>query len=256
MEKVTDWAALWRELAELRLEKEEPGAGPETDRWRAKARRMHASIKRRWVKPDSSRDFVVAQLDPDATVLDIGAGTGAWAALMARRARKVTAVEQSAAMIEVMQETLAAEAITNVEIVRGSWPDVQVAPHDFTLCSHAMYSSPDLPGFIRRMEAVTRRTCFLLMRATTPDGLMAEAATRVWGHPYDSTSYAIGYNVLLQMGIFANVLMEDTGLWDPWTSASPEEAVDDIKRRLGLDGPSEYDAFLADLVGRRLSYED
>ncbi len=32
--------------------------------------------------------------------------------------------------------------------------------------------------------------------------------------------------------------------------------MDDVKRRLGLDGPSEHDGFLADLVKRRLSYED
>jgi hypothetical protein len=42
-----------------------------------------------WARPDSSRDFVVAQLKahPGWTALDIGGGTGAWASLMAQHAR-------------------------------------------------------------------------------------------------------------------------------------------------------------------------
>jgi hypothetical protein len=176
--------------------------------------------------------------------------------LLARHARRITAVEPSSAMIEVMQENLAVQGIVNVSIVQGAWPDVSVEPHDFSLCSHAMYGYPDLPGFIRRMAASTKRMCFLVLRAPSIDCIMAEAARHIWGQPLDSPNFTIAYNVLLQMGIYPNVLMEDTGLWDARTSGSLEEAVSAVQRRLGLDGETEYDSFLADLLRRRLTYQD
>jgi precorrin-6B methylase 2 len=255
---MTDWAALWRELVEIkeRSNKREASATGEADVWKARARSFDEGVKRRWATPDSSRAFVMSQLDSNATLLDIGAGTGAWAALMARHARRITAVESSPAMIEVMQENLVVEGITNVAIAQGAWPDVAVESHDFSLCSHAMYGYPDLPAFIRRMAASTKRTCFLVLRAPSIDCIMAEAAQHVWGQPLDSPNFTIAYNVLLQMGIYPNVLMEDTGLWDARTSESLEEAVSVVKRRLGLNGDTEYDGFLADLLRRRLAYQD
>ena len=259
MEHETDWIRLWRELVEVRdrgWQKQMANIGP--DVWTTKARDFHAGTLRRWKTPDSSRDLLAATLDadPGCTALDIGAGPGAWAAFLAGHARSVTAVEPSGAMIEVMREHLAAEGIANVTIVQGAWPDVSVEPHDYTLCSHAMYACPDLPGFIRRMIQCTRRVCFLLMRAPTTDGIVAEAARRVWGHSHDSPNFQVAYNVLLQMGICPSVLMENTGLWEPWSSPSLEAALADLKRRFDLGAHSEHDAFLADLVRRHLTPED
>lgn len=262
MEKGTDWIRLWRELAETQSKSWKRDGNQDADRladtWRNKARGFHANTKRRWAQPDSSQTFIVnwLQAHPGASVLDIGAGTGAWSMLLAQYARLVTAVDPSPAMIEVLEENLAVEGIGNVQIVRGTWPDVAVEPHDMTLCSHAMYGSPDLPAFVRRMMEVTRRTCFLVLRAPTADGVMAEAAMQVRGQPHDSPNFQVAYNALLQMGILANVLMEDSGFWPPWISDSLEEARGDIKRRLGLDEGSEYDASLAGLLRRRLTYQD
>ncbi len=75
----------------------------------------------------------------------------------------------------------------------------------------------------------------------------------IWGHPHDSLNFQVAYNVLMQMGICANVLMENSGLWDPWTSATLEEALDEVKRRFGLGQVSEYDDFLTGLLRRRLT---
>jgi hypothetical protein len=49
--------------------------------------------------------------------------------------------------------------------------------------------------------------------------------------------------------------MENTGLWDPRISQSLEEALSDVKRRFGLDGMTEHDDFLVDLLRRRLIYQ-
>ena len=155
--------------------------------------------------------------------------------LPGRPRRRVTAVEPSGAMVEVMRGHLAAAGVTNVDVVQGAWPDVTVEPHDFTLCSHAMYGCPDLPGFVRASSRCTRpRLLPGDARARRRTGSWREAARRVWGHPHDSPNFQVAYNALLQMGIFPDVLMEDTGPWDPWTSASLEEALAEVRRRFGL----------------------
>jgi 2-polyprenyl-3-methyl-5-hydroxy-6-metoxy-1,4-benzoquinol methylase len=257
MEKITDWNALWRELVDIksRSRKNRHGRDEDVDVWCKKAAEFKEGVKRRWSRPDSSRDFILSQMNPEATVLDIGAGTGAWAALMAGRVKRVTAVEPSVAMIEVMRESLSSEGITNVDIVRGSWPDVSVAKHDFSLCSHAVYGYPDLPAFVRQMVASTRRICFLLLRAPTLDGVRSEAARRIWGQPLDSPNFTIAYNILLHMGIYANVLMENTGLWEPRTSPSLDDALRSMKHFLGLSSASEHDEYLMDLLRRRLNLQ-
>jgi precorrin-6B methylase 2 len=261
MEQSTDWIQLWRELVEAqeRIRAARNRAqGRSGDTWKTKARAVDENLRRRWAKPDSSRQTIIAALQaaPGATVLDIGAGTGAWACLLARHARLVTAVEPSPAMVEVMGENIAAEGIGNVEIVQGTWPDASVATHDLTLCSHAMYGQAHLPAFVQRLMAVTRRTCFLVLRAPRTDGVMAEAAMHVWGQPHDSPNFQVGFNAMLQMGLYPNVQMEDAGVWRPWTSPSLEEALAKVKRKFGLGSPSEHDPFLEELLRRRLTWLD
>jgi SAM-dependent methyltransferase len=259
MEKATDWIRLWRALVEIQEQRRAAGKGESgDDAWKSRARSFDAAVRERWARPDSSRRTVLAALQarPGSTLLDIGAGTGAWALLLARHARLVTAVEPSPAMVEVMTENLAAEGIDNVQIVQGSWPGVEVPAHDYALCSHAMYGYPDLPAFVGRMIEVTRHSCFLVMRAPLAGGIMAEAAARVWGQPYDSPNLQVGYNALLQMGLLPSILMEDTDPWSPWTHSSLAEALAEVKRRLALPEQSDHDEFLVDLLRRRLTWED
>ncbi len=258
MEKITDWNSLWRELVEIKAHsrKRKSGGNPPADMWADRAQEFKEGVKRKWARPDSSRKFILSQIDPEGTVLDIGAGTGAWSVLMSKRAKHVTAVEPSDSMIEVMRESLAAEKINNVTIVQGEWPDVSVEPHDFSLCSHAMYASPDLRTFVLKMTACTRRMCFLLLRAPSLDGVRAQAAAHIWGQPLDSPNFTIAYNVLLQAGIYANVLMEDTGLWKPRTSASLEQALGEMHRFLALDDSGVHDPYLMELLQRKLTWKN
>jgi len=249
---VINGCALWRELCEAQARAR--AADAPADRWSRRARAFAAGVERRWSEPDSSRGTVAAWLEahPGSSLLDVGAGTGAWAAFLAPRAARVTALEPSPGMVEVLRETLAAAGATNVTVVPRPWPDDAIAPHDVTLCAHAMYGEPDLAGFVRGLERVTRRRVFLLLRAPLPDGVMAEATRRVRGHPHDSPNFQVAYNALLELGIFPDVVMEDR-LWEPWCHPDRETALAEVKRRLGLLGNDEHDVFLADLLARRLT---
>ena len=259
MQTSVQWLEIWRELAELHEQSwHTENAGITGDHWSKRAEIFNADVKRRWAAPDSSRDFVAAQLKahPDWTVLDVGGGVGAWAVFMAQKTSRVTVIEPSSAMIQVMKRNLAEARIQNVDIVQEKWPEARVAHHDLTFCAHAMYGFADFSGFIRSLEGMTRHLCVLIMRAPTPKDLLSVAAMHIRGQPYDSPNFQIAYNALLQMGIFPNVIIENTGLWDPWTSASLDEALATAKSRLGLPRHSEHDRYLGDLVAGNLVYQD
>ena len=257
----TDWAALWRNLVVARARCRDDGSAVDPrssrciDPWESRTRDYVERVARRWTKPDSTRQFVLAQIAEGATLLDIGAGTGAWAAMVAPHAARVTAVERSPAMIRVLEENLAARGITNVSVVEGSWPEVTVERHDFSLCAHAVYWSPDLPAFVGRMIACTRRMCFLALRAPSPQGIMAEAALHLWGHPIDSPNLTVAANVLCQMGLSPHVLMERGGMREPRQSASLEDALQRMKRHFGVCDTTEHDEYFGALLRRRLGYE-
>ncbi len=256
---MTDWIQLWNDLVNLRERRNRQTETPENhDRWRTRVHDFDSHVRRRWEQPDSSRTFLVSLLKamPGSTVLDIGAGTGKWAILLAPYAKRVTALEPSPAMIEKMRGNLADAGIGNVEIVPAAWHPASVESHDITLCSHAMYGIANFAQFIQSIQSVTRHTCALLMRAPTMDGVMAEAALKIWGHPYDSPNYQIAFNALLQMGIFPNALMEEPASWEPWVNDSLEDALVEIKKRLGLGEIAEHDEFLKALLNRRLAIED
>lgn len=254
MEKLTDWLLLWRQIIEENGKTHKYGRAQGKDLWEDRAERFDGEVKKRWKKPDSSRTLILERLmrNPGSTVIDIGAGTGAWTCIMAPHASRVIAVEPSGAMARYLERNVREAGFSNVEIVRESWPEARVDPCDFSLCSHAMYGSPDFEGFVVRMEEVTGKSCFLLLKVPETDGVMAQAAMRVWGQPHDSPNFHIAYNALLRMGILPNVLMEDSEPWKPWVHAGIDDALTDVKRKLGIAGETVHDGFLRDLLERRL----
>lgn len=257
MERITDWAALWRELV-LGPGKNGLREGERVDSeevWKRKSRSLDAHAKRKAAGTDPIRDFVLSRVGKDISVLDIGVGTGKWAIPLAPRVRHVTALDPSPSMLGVLRENVAEQGIENVRVVQGSWPETEVQPHDVTICSHAVYGVPDLVPFLRRMVEVTRRSCFLVLKSPLRQALMAEASSRIWGRPYDSPCFAVAYNVLLDMDITANVLA-DPALWEPWAHSSLEEALSEAKRRLRISGTAQHDEYLLGLLKEQLVLRD
>ncbi len=255
MEQLTDWYKLWEELSDIQerafARKKEH---PDDDFWKHKAKHFDKMVNERWSKPDSSRDFIVKKLkdNPGSTFLDIGAGTGKWSVLASFYARRVTALDPSPAMQQVLREKIDDEQISNMDIVAGSWPEDDVVPHDYILASHSMYGVKDFKAFVTKMSTNANRGCILVMRTPFANSVMAAAARHVYGQPYDSPNFQIAYNALLAMDIYPDVIMEADGTWPAWTNESVADALDDLKNRLDLTDSSSHDDFLLDLLKRNL----
>lgn len=260
MEPMLDWSKLWKDLVKVQAHyrKQKTRGKDKTDHWRDKAKRFDKKVKERWERPDPHRDFILSrfQRTPGATVLDIGAGTGAWAVLMAPYVARVAALEPSKEMRSVMRQNIEQAGIENVDILAESWPCEGLGPFDYSFCSHAMYGVEDLPAFINAMVKVTRLTCLMLLRAPDWNGLLATAAKRVWGQPNDSPNFQVAYNLMLQMGIHPNVLMEQSRLWPPWTHDHFSDALQEFLSRLNVEEESKEAEDLQSLLESRLIYKE
>ncbi len=256
METVTDWLELWKELVNLKSKAaRESSKCRHKKYWSRKAGQFKNRTEKSCIPPSSSQQFIASVLEdhPGSTLLDIGAGIGDWSAFLASYAKEITALEPSADMGEMLTDLISSAKLENVKWFQGSWPEIDIEPHDYTLASHSMYGEADLKPFIEKMTAITRKGCFLVTRVLYANTIMAKAAKLILGQPFDSPCFQVIFNALLQLGIYPNVLMETGKTWKSWSDDSLEEALQEIKNRLGIQDSSEYDGYLMSLLSKHLS---
>ena len=114
--------------------------------------------------PGRLLDAVRERVDAEATVLDIGAGTGSLALPLAAAGKSVTALEPSAAQVERLRRKMNGEGIENITVVCQRWEDAEIETigrHDVVIASHSLFMM-DLPAALRKMLDVAARQVFLV----------------------------------------------------------------------------------------------
>jgi SAM-dependent methyltransferase len=240
----TYWLELWRELAEAFLK---PGPGADE----GMVERFRAAHREKAARPDRLLGHVLTQVGAGASVLDVGAGTGRWTIPLAQAARRVTALEPTPAMEEMLRASIEKAGLENVEIAVAGWRDAAVEPHDVAVAAHSMYTSPDLLGFVRFMDGHARRACYLEMRLPPADGIIGELSLRIHGSTHDSPNAVVAYNALYAMGICVNVLVEEDCKYR--VDATFDEALKRTKAHLRLEHTTEHDDLIRSTLEERLT---
>jgi SAM-dependent methyltransferase len=125
-------------------------------------------------------------LDETATLVDLGAGTGALALAAARFCRQVVAVDVSPAMLDVTREEAARLGLANVQVVQAGFLTYgqHGDPVDLVYSRNALHHLPDFWKAIalRRVARLLRPEGVLLLRdlvfSFDPDE--AEEAIEAW----------------------------------------------------------------------------
>jgi SAM-dependent methyltransferase len=123
---------------------------------------------------DPQLDVLLAIARSDETWLDIGAGAGRFALPLARRVRRVIAVDPSDGMLEALRESMATFGIANVEVRHGRWPAAwEEGPQppldaDVALMAHVGYDIDAIGPFLDAMEAAASRLCVAVMMDRQP----------------------------------------------------------------------------------------
>ena len=176
------------------------------DFWDRRARGFHRLTSDR-VAHDPFFLRLRNEVTPQTSVLDVGAGTGRFTIALAPQAQHIIAVEPNATMLDYLRRDASEQGLTNISYVQTNWQDVPDDLHaDVVICSHVLYPIRDIVPFLAKLQAATRRTCYIYLRATPMDTLTAH----LWRHFHgDERCLPPGYihalDVLYEMAIYANV---------------------------------------------------
>ncbi len=161
------------------------------------------------LKYSDSADVAIGKLDidPDCTVLDIGAGAGRLAIPLARTVKEVTAVEPSREMLKHLRVDISKGGLTNITCINKRWEDVsaeEICVHDIVIASHSL-SMLDLKSALSKMNDLAKRRTYLFAFAGKRINY-GEIWPKLYGEEYwPGPDYIYIYNVLYSMGIYANV---------------------------------------------------
>jgi SAM-dependent methyltransferase len=201
-----DWNGMWKELMQSSSWSRRRRSGDMTDFWDKRARRYSESIKR-----NNHAERIIAKLDidPECTILDIGAGPGTLAIPLAKRIKHVTAVDPSSGMLACLTENAVSNGLKNIACINKKWEDVEIgsdiAEHDIVLASHSL-TMLDIKEAVSRMNDVAKRYVYIF---TFAGARMLDYNTlwpKLYGEEYQpGPDYIYLYNVLYGMGIHANV---------------------------------------------------
>ena len=131
-----DWERMWEEWTQ-----------PSTrlPRYREELWDTKARLYERMVEATEYAGEFMSQVEAgeDDTVLDIACGPGTLTLPFAERVKHVTALDQSGKMLDILQEKMTDERISNITVIRKKWEDTYVdtdiPQHDIVIRSRYWY---------------------------------------------------------------------------------------------------------------------
>ena len=151
-------------------------------------------------------------ISPESTLLDIGAGTGAFAIPLSRKTARTIAVDPSAYQLQILSEKARREGLTNICTIEKEWKDVQpseiscmnvsgggiygvdIPAVDYTLAAYSLFDA-NIENFLAKIIDVTGKGIFIVFRAESFDSLNEFA----YG-PRPHADYLCLYHILKDMG--------------------------------------------------------
>src|SRR6266567_1751781 len=145
------------------------------DFWDRRARGFHRAT-RDTVMSDPLFLMLSDEVTAQTSVLDVGAGTGRFSLALAPHAKQIIAVEPNAAMLDYLRQDANARRLTNITLVQTTWQDAPTDLHaDIVICSHVLYPIRAVVPFLEKLQAATRRTCYIYLRGPSLDVAVEES---------------------------------------------------------------------------------
>ncbi len=194
-----DWQLLWRQSRAEKSWKSKDAKG-----WDEKAPAFAGRMR------DSAyAERVISHLDlsKDLSVLDIGCGPGTLAVPIAGKVKRVTAVDYSQAMLDLLEQQAAVYGVDNITTVNCAWEDdwsaFGIDSHDIVIASRSM-NIDDLAGGLNKMNDYADRQVFVSERIA-PSPFDPDAFQAV-GRPFNSgPDYIYTVNMLYSLGIHPRI---------------------------------------------------
>lgn len=102
--------------------------------------------------PGKLLPFVMKELEGSSTIIDIGSGTGFFSIPLAEAGYRITAVEPSVKMINIMKKNSAPEILSSIEVSPTVWESSEAEFHDAAISIHSLYPMKDIKKGITLMN--------------------------------------------------------------------------------------------------------
>ena len=228
------------------------GEDAPVDHWRPHAENFRADPRR---PADPLLEYLLQQVSPTQTLIDVGAGGGRMALPLALRCRSVTAVEPSESMAEVLVSQARDHGISNVSTVVARWEDAAVEPADVVLSVNVLYVVHDVEAFVRKMGDHAKDRVLVVLYESAPTSRIAPIWRQVHGSERLSLPAAPQLReALRELGISYSqdlIPAPQTRGYD-----SPNHALDQISRRLYLAVDDPKRERLAQILDAQLKESD
>ncbi len=216
-----DWNEMYRQARQEKSWKSKGAAD-----WDRKA----ASFARRTEKSIYTEKFL-ALLRPGRSwsVLDVGCGPGTLALPLARRVARVTALDFSARMLDILRERAARAGTGNITVCHAGWGDDWrargIGRHDVAIASRSL-AVPDLRAALEQLCRHAR--CRVVVTDRVRHGPFDPDAFAAVGRPLrPGPDYIHTVNLLYQMGFLPSV--EYIVLEEEMAYTTPDEALESYR---------------------------
>ncbi len=194
----------WQERLALCREERSEGEGAVWQRL--------AAWYNRWVESNDYVSLVLPRLQrrlpPNARVLEVGPGTGAFTLPLARLAGEVVAVEPSANMLAALGRNLDQAGLHNVRLVPQPIEEALGAlqgPFDLALAANSLYNVEPIDDVVRSLVGLARHTCILIGTGEKREWYQALQRRFRGRERLPAGHFGLLYPVLLEMGLYADV---------------------------------------------------
>ncbi|HBH28927.1 MAG TPA: class I SAM-dependent methyltransferase [Desulfofustis sp.] len=194
-----DWLALWQNARQS-----SPAPPGDSRRWDKRASGFMARTAR---SPYITHLISQLNITRKSTILDVGCGPGTLAIPLARRAGKVTAVDYSEEMLNLLKSRAGKAALKNIVPIRCAWEDDWrhhgIGIHDIAIASRSL-NVADLGAAIDTLiEHASHQVVLVERISPTPRDPEAFAAV---GRPFKhGPDYRYTLNILISKGIHPEV---------------------------------------------------
>ena len=249
-----DWNGMWKELMQNASWSRRRRGGDMIEFWDKRARRYSESMKH-----NNHADRIITKLDidPECTILDIGAGPGTLAIPLAKMVQHVTAIDPSKGMLACLKENAVTEGLKNITCINKKWEDVllssDITKHDIVIASHSL-AMLNLKEALSKMNDVAKRYVYIFTFAGARMWDYNTLWPKIYGEEYQpGPDYIYLYSVLYEMGIYANVEIMNSEYKQRFSNL--DEAVEQWKENLEVLTP-EAEEVIKSHLSENLIEED
>jgi len=147
-------------------------------------------------------------LDKSDTVLDLGSGEGSVTSLIAEKVAKVTALDSSPMMLELLRQRCEYDKINNIDIVEMYIEDATVdtvGHYDVIIASRSFMGIYDLKDVICNINEIANKYVFLIVFGRN-NWMLEKKFYKSLNKKYpDFAPYDYLFNLLISLGIYPNI---------------------------------------------------